>query len=267
VRESWLVGTRAELTDGQWAVIEPLMPRVTGRSRPHRDHRQVVEGIVRRHRCGVAWRDLPDRSGPWQTAWKRHARFSRDGTWDKVPAAEIAHADAAGEVDWAVWVEPADHGIGRSRGGLSTEVHHAVDGRGRPLSVLIGAGQAGDAPACLQGHPGPPALPRDHRGHSRAPRQQGHRARRGTEGGRPVGYDRELDKQRNVVEGSYALLQQWRGLATRYDEHALVHRGAVVLAALQPGPGRARSALSSHATMPLWTHSRRLPTSVAVWLP
>jgi len=100
-----LVAVRAELTDAQWAAIEPLMPRVTGRSRPYRDHRQVVEGIVHRYRCGVAWRDLPERFGPWQTVWKRHARFSRDGTWDKVLAAVIADADAAGDLDWAVSID------------------------------------------------------------------------------------------------------------------------------------------------------------------
>ncbi len=63
------------------------------------------------HRCGVAWRDLPDRCGPWQTVWKRHARFSRDGAWDKVLAAVIAHADAAGEVDRAV---PVDTTVNRA---------------------------------------------------------------------------------------------------------------------------------------------------------
>ena len=42
--------------------------------------------------------------------------------------------------------EPDDHGIGRSRGGLSTKIHHLTDGNGLPLVVLIGAGQAGDSP-------------------------------------------------------------------------------------------------------------------------
>jgi transposase len=46
-------------------------------------------------------------------------------------------------------LEPADHAIGRSRGGLLTKIHHAVDGRGRPLAVLVGPGQGGDAPMCL----------------------------------------------------------------------------------------------------------------------
>jgi len=41
------------LTDDQWARIEPLLPSSDGKqSRPFRDHRQVVEGIVFRYRTG-----------------------------------------------------------------------------------------------------------------------------------------------------------------------------------------------------------------------
>ena len=77
----------AVLTDAQWARIEPLMPSSIGqRGRPFRDHRQVVEGIVYRLRTGTAWRDLPEGFGPWQTVWKRHKRFSVDGTWDRIHA-------------------------------------------------------------------------------------------------------------------------------------------------------------------------------------
>jgi transposase len=46
--------------------------------RPFRDHRQVAEGIVYRFR--TVWRDLPEVFGLWQTLWKRHKRFSADGT-------------------------------------------------------------------------------------------------------------------------------------------------------------------------------------------
>lgn len=129
----------------------------------------MVEGIVWRFRTGSPWRDLPAEFGPWQTAWKRHRRFSADGTWDRIHAEIFADADAAGRIDWAVSVdstvnrahqyatnlprrtggpvelqesgqEPPDHGIGRSRGGLSTKIHHLVDGRGLPLVVLVGPG-------------------------------------------------------------------------------------------------------------------------------
>lgn len=96
----------AVLTDAQWARIEPFMPSSDGqRGRPFRDHRQVIEGIVYRLRTGVAWRDLPASFGPWQTVWKRHRRFSCDGTWDRIHARLVAAADAAGEVDWVVSVD------------------------------------------------------------------------------------------------------------------------------------------------------------------
>ena len=81
------------------------MPRTRGRSRPFRDHRQVIEGIVHRYRCGLAWRDLPARFGPWQTVWKRHQRFCVDGTWDKILTAVLVNADAVGDIDWVVSID------------------------------------------------------------------------------------------------------------------------------------------------------------------
>ena len=71
------------------------MPSSEGqRGRPFRDHREVVEGIIYRLRTGIAWRDLPASFGPWQTVWKRHKRFSTDGTWDRIHARLVAEADA-----------------------------------------------------------------------------------------------------------------------------------------------------------------------------
>jgi len=68
------------LTGEQWAVIEPFLPSSKGmRSRPFREHRQVLEGIVFRYRTGCRWRDVPDRFGPWKTVWKRHAGSARTG--------------------------------------------------------------------------------------------------------------------------------------------------------------------------------------------
>ena len=94
------------LDDAQWDLIEPMLPpQRSGKGRPMRDHRQVVEGVIYRYRCGIAWRDLPTEFGPWQTVWKRHRRFSADGTWDKILAALLAQADAAKQVDWTVSVD------------------------------------------------------------------------------------------------------------------------------------------------------------------
>lgn len=59
--------------------------------------------------------------------------------------------------------------------------------------------------------------------------QQGHRKRRGSCGGRPVGLDADDYKNRNVIERRFCHLKQWRGLATLYDKHATIYRAAVLI--------------------------------------
>lgn len=121
------------LTDGQWSQIQPLLPSSVGRrGRPFRDDRRVVEGIIYRYRCGIAWRDVPAEFGPWQTIWKRHRRYSGDGTWDTILAALLTTADARGEVDWSVSVDSTvnrahQHGtnLPRTTWGL-LELHESV---------------------------------------------------------------------------------------------------------------------------------------------
>lgn len=57
------------------------------------------------------------------------------------------------------------------------------------------------------------------------------RKRKGTAGGRPPAFDAETYKARNVVERSFCMTKQWRGLATRYDKLAITYRSAAVLQA------------------------------------
>ena len=158
--------------------------------------------------------------------------------------------------------EPLDHGVGRSRGGLSTKIHQLVDGNGLPLVTLVTPGQAGDSPMFLPlmthlrvgraaGRPRtrPAAVRGDKAYSSRAIRghlrtrgikavipepddQKGHRVRRGSRGGRPVSLDTADYKNRNVVERRFCHLKQWRALATRYDKHAIIYRAAVLIHAV-----------------------------------
>ena len=117
------------LTDEMWARIEPLLPALKGpMGKPMTPHRRLVEGSIFRLRTGVAWRDLPSEFGPWQTVWKRHARFSKDGTWDKVLLALQAAADARGEIDWKVSVDSTiarvhQHGSSAGRSELKATAH------------------------------------------------------------------------------------------------------------------------------------------------
>jgi transposase len=143
------------------------------------------------------------------------------------------------------------------------KIHHAVDGRGRPLAVIVAPGQGHDGkmvpdlldeirvPRLGAGRPRttPGKVLGDKAYSLRATRdllrkrgivavipeprdQRANRARRGSHGGRPVTYDHDTYKGRNVVERSFNTLKQWRGLATRYDKLAIVYRAAAVLAAV-----------------------------------
>lgn len=97
---------RDVISDEAWAFLAPLLPSSAGRRGGQwRDHRQVLEAIAWRFRTGSPWRDLPARFGPWQTVWKRHDRWSADGTYDRVITAAQAHADAGGQLDWLVAID------------------------------------------------------------------------------------------------------------------------------------------------------------------
>ena len=100
--------------------------------RPMCAHRPLVEGAIYRYRTGIPWRDLPAEFGPWQTVWKRHHRFSTDGTWDKVLSALQAQADANGEIDWRVSVDSTivrvhQQGATVARGALTVTSHTGGD--------------------------------------------------------------------------------------------------------------------------------------------
>ena len=160
-------------------------------------------------------------------------------------------------------VEPDDHALGRSRGGLSTKVHTLTDGCGRPLVILVGPGQGGDSPMLpilleqlrvARVGPGRPrttplALLGDKAYAARAHRamlhrrgikvvipekadRAKHRLARGSAGGRAPSLDAEHYKKRNVVERGFNTLKQWRALATRYDKLAITYRAGCLLRAI-----------------------------------
>ncbi|WP_107047773.1 IS5 family transposase [Streptomyces sp. NRRL B-3229] len=283
--------SRGDLTDTEWAVLEPLLPVSDNRCGRWRDHRQVINGIIHRLGTGVHGRELPERFGPWKTVHKRHLLWSADGTWEMLLQHVQAAADADGDIDWNVNVDstsvrahqhaagapkrppptspssskggtskisscPRAHhlappgggsgapgeALGRSRGGLTTKVHVAAEGRCRPLTLLITPGQRAD---CTQFEPvmdkirvprmglGRPRRTPDSVGADKAysnrkirtylrkrgiqhviPEKKDHKAarlRRGSRGGRP---------------------KQFRAVATRYDKRGYVYLGTVTAAAL-----------------------------------
>ncbi|WP_436844277.1 IS5 family transposase [Streptomyces subrutilus] len=270
---------RHELSDVEWEFVRPLLP-ASLRGRKRLDDRRVLNGIVWKFRTGTAWRDVPERYGPWATLHTRFRRWAADGTFDRMLRAAQAKADAAGDIEWLVSVDSTvvrahqhaagarkgglrDPAIGRSRGGLTSKIHLACDGRGRPLAFVVTGGNTNDCTrftAVMEAirvpriGPGRPRTRPDHvlgdKGYSsKAIRawlrrrgiphtipertdQVGNRARRGSRGGRPPAFDREVYTRRNTVERCFSRLKQWRGIATRYDKTAQSYEAAVTLASL-----------------------------------
>jgi transposase len=157
----------------------------------------------------------------------------------------------------------ADEALGRSRGGLTTKIHLSADGRCRPLSLVLTPGQRA---SCTQfelvmdkirvprlGAGRPRRLP-DSVGADKAysnsliraylrrrsiphviPEKRDSktaRRRRGSDGGRPPGFDKNRYKARNTVERAISKLKQFRAVATRYDKRAYVYLGTITAAAL-----------------------------------
>ena len=71
---------RYEISDGERERIEGLIPkREAGtRGRPPKENRKMLNGILWVTRSGAAWRDLPERYGPWETVYKRFAKWQED---------------------------------------------------------------------------------------------------------------------------------------------------------------------------------------------
>ena len=92
-----------ELTDEQWAVIEPHLPelpsREDGRGRPWRENREVMDGILWILRSGARWKDLPARFPPYQTCHRRFQQWVKDGTLRRVLEALAEDLRERGEVD------------------------------------------------------------------------------------------------------------------------------------------------------------------------
>ncbi|MDQ1042199.1 IS5 family transposase [Streptomyces sp. V4I2] len=95
---------RHELTDHEWQLLAPLIPRAaTGR--PRIADQQVINGMVYKIRTGVSWRDLPERYGPWQTVYTRYRRYALDGVFTRALPQIQAQADEAGDIDWLVQID------------------------------------------------------------------------------------------------------------------------------------------------------------------
>jgi transposase len=77
-----------DLTDAQWAILEPLVPppQPGGRSPAHA-RRELINAMLYVLRGGIAWRAMPHDLPPWQTVYHYFRLWRLDGTWEHINAA------------------------------------------------------------------------------------------------------------------------------------------------------------------------------------
>jgi transposase len=131
---------RFDLSDAQWAVLEPLLPKGKKPGRPPKwNKRQLIDGIRWRVRTGSPWRDLPARYGPWRTVYGLFRRWQRNGTWRAILTALQSRADAAGRITWDVSVDSTvarahQHAAGARKKGICSSNRPAGSSTSRPTT-------------------------------------------------------------------------------------------------------------------------------------
>ena len=239
---------KLNLSDHQWQRILSFLlshPRVNvGR---HCQCRAFLDALLWIMRTGAQWRALPSDRGRWNTVYRRFRAWAAKGVfsdmlalfaddadfeWLSIDSSTIrAHMSAAGAPHTAAGQHT--QALGRSRGGFSTKIHVKVDALGNPLKLALTAGQRNDKV-------GWPMLrePSDEiasailadRGYD-ANWIRNELAEMGVEAVIPptksraqsIDYDRDLYKERYVVECFIGKVKWYRRVFTRFDKLAPVY--------------------------------------------
>lgn len=109
---------RYAISDRTWDALAPLLPGRAGTSgRNARDNRLFLDAVVWILRNGGPWRDLPERFGNWNSAWRRFDRWSKNGVWLR-----LFEATQEGDLEWVMidstTVRAHQHAAGAQKRGI-----------------------------------------------------------------------------------------------------------------------------------------------------
>ena len=239
---------REQLREDQWERIKDLLPgKASDSGVTAKDNRKFLEAVLWIARTGSPWRDLPQEFGHWHRAYVRYNRWCHKGHWERIFEAVSGDSDLTylmvdGSIvrvhqHGAAKKHHQEEGMGKSRGGLSTKIHAAVDALGNPLRLLLSPGQRSEmlqAQALIEGIRSDYVIADkgyDADGFIESIKRNGSisvippRSRRWT----PRHYDKHLYQERNLVERVFQKLKHYRRIATRYECLAVTYMAMLSL--------------------------------------
>ena len=199
---------RFDLSDDDWALLEPLMPK--SRKSARVDDRKIMNAIFYVLRTGMPWRDLPERYGPYTTAYNRFNRWSRRGIWKCIFDTLAAKSrDSLYLIDSTI-----------------VKAHRAASGAKGGGKIRRSASAAAVVGEVLDTPRPPLAVTADKAYDSEKVRQQIR-----DEGALPVIPSRSnatkkaycpkrFYRRRHKIENYFCRIKDWRRIATRYDKLA-----------------------------------------------
>ncbi len=209
---------RYELSDFEWAAIEPFLPNKP-RGVPRVNGRRVLNGIFWVLRSGAPWRDLPETYGPRTTCYNRFVRWRRAGVWDQIlDALAVGHDAAVQMIDTSV--------VNRLCSALLSAL--------LPQTMLL-ADRGYDADWIRE-------LARQKGAWANIPPKRNRKD--------PICFSPYLYRARNLIERFFNKIKQCRRVATRYDKLAANYLAFIKLASI-------RIWLRANESTARWFHQNR----------
>jgi putative transposase len=148
-----------DLTDEQFALVKPFLPRPKKMGRPPSDLRAVLNAIFYLLRTGCQWRMLPHDFPPWSTVHTWYRRWRRDGTWERINESlrqqvrlragrhPSPRSSAADSQSVKTTPQGGPHGFDNGKKVGGRKRHLWVDSMGLVLAVLVTAADVHDSRA------------------------------------------------------------------------------------------------------------------------